>query len=115
MLVTSRYRFSTIEKDGAGRTFLGPRTVFGFRVLPDTAEYIVSEGDTLHAIAASAYAGRDRPEQFFWVIADFQPEPIRDVTIPLDAGRRLFIPSARALDEQILSTKRSALDADDDA
>lgn len=115
MPITSRYRFSSIEADAAGRRFRGPRLVFGFRELPDTALYIVSEGDSLRAIAAAAYAGHERPEQFYWVIADFQPEPIRDVTLPLEPGRKLYIPSGRALDEQILSNRRSALDADDDA
>jgi Tfp pilus assembly protein FimV len=110
MRATSRYRFSTVEKDSAGRVYLGPRPHFGFRELADTVEYVVSEGDTLYAIAAATYRGFARPEQFWWAIADFQPEPIRDITVPLEAGRRLYIPSLRTLEEQILATGRSVFD-----
>lgn len=113
MLPTSRYRYSTVERDSGGRVYLGPRPVFGYRELDDTLTHIASEGETLHAIAAAYYVGLDRPEQFFWVIADFQPEPIRDVTIPVEAERQLYIPSLRVLETQILSPNRSTDDEAD--
>jgi hypothetical protein len=110
---TSRYRFSRVERDSAGRVFLGPRPVYGYRALPDTLVHTVSEGETIHSIAAAYYAGLDRPEQFFWVIADFQPEPIRDVTIPLEPQRELYIPSLQVLEAAILSPNRSSDEEDD--
>jgi len=113
MLSTSRYRFCTVEKDDAGRTFLGPRPVFGFRELPDTRVHVAAEGDTLHALAAAYFRGLTRPEQFFWAIADFQPEPIRDATIPIEAERRVYIPSVRVLEERILSVRRDDEDEED--
>lgn len=110
MRSSSRYRFSTLERDTAQRVFLGPRPHFGFRELADTIEYVCSEGDSLLAIAAATYRGTARAEQYWWAIADFQPEPIRDITIPLEAGRRLFIPSRRVLQEQILVPGRNVFD-----
>lgn len=113
MNATSRYRFSTVERDPSGAVYLGPRPVFGYRDLPDNNIHVVTEGDSLFAIAADAYKGLDRPEQFYWVIADFQPEPIRDVTIPLESERQLYIPSLRTLESQILSANRTTTDEGD--
>lgn len=110
----SRHRFSTVHTDAAGRRWLSPRPRFLYRDLPDNRAHIVKQGDTLHRLAhryfpgmgAPALDGEARPALLFWVIADFQPEPIHDVTITLDLGRILVIPSVRTVQELILSESR---------
>jgi LysM repeat protein len=69
--------------------------------------YVVSEGDTLHGIAAKFYPSlgvlpRISAANLWWVIADFQPNPIHDPTIKLVAGQRLIIPSTRTVVNDIL-------------
>lgn len=106
----SRYRFCTIERDGAGRLYHGPRPHFAYRDLPDTIEYTTSDGDTLGHIAARFYARYPRPASLFWIIADFQPEPIRDPFARIPPGMKLFIPSPTVVLTQILVSGRSASD-----
>ncbi len=48
---------------------------------------------------------------FWWVLADFQPDPIVDPTLELDVGRRLVVPSLRVLTDVILSEQRRRFDA----
>jgi hypothetical protein len=42
----------------------------------------------------------------WWVIADFQSDPIHDPTRKLKRGRVLIIPSERTLTEEIFSERR---------
>ena len=42
----------------------------------------------------------------WWVIADFQPEPVHDPTRALEVGRVMFIPSERTLVEEVFSSRR---------
>ncbi len=106
----SRYTFSTAVPDEEGRLYLTPRVPFRFRVLSDTVLHVVGDGDTLHALAARAYAGVPRPAGLWWVIADFQPDPILDPTITLAAGSTLFIPSLRCVQELVFSEARRGED-----
>lgn len=103
---SSRYRFSTVFTDRAGRRFLGARPKFGYRDLPDSRVHTVREGDTLHRLAWRYFRPLRRPELLWWIIADFQPEPIHDPHEDLEAGRVLVIPSVRAVQELVLSEAR---------
>lgn len=105
MKATSRYRFCEVLQEN-GAVFLGPTLVFGFVDLADTIRHRVVEGETLRGIAARYYRPKARPEQFWWAIADFQPEPIRDPFLPLDGERALLVPSLRTLEERILVQAR---------
>jgi hypothetical protein len=102
----SRYSFSLSVTDAAGRSFLTERTPFRYRPLLDTFQHVASDGDTLWALAAQHYAGLPRPAGLWWVIADFQPQPILDPTIQLRAGDVLYIPSLRVVQEQLFSEAR---------
>lgn len=102
----SRHSFSFGVTDGAGRLFLTERTPFRYRELEDTAVVIAREGDTLFGLAARAYAALPRPAGFWWVLADFQPEPIIDPTIQLAPGQLIYIPSLRVLQEDIFNPSR---------
>lgn len=102
----SRYMHSVARTDDAQRSWLTERVPFRYRPLADTGQHSVVEGDTLFALAARQYRGLPRPAGLWWVIADFQPEPIVDPTIRLRAGQVLFIPSLRVVQEQVFNEAR---------
>jgi len=106
----SRHTFTLAIKDEAAPddTQLSERVPFGYRDLSDNVQYQVKEGDSLYSLAAKYFRGVTYPAQLWWVIADFQPEPIHDPTLKLPVGKTLVIPSMRALTELIFSETRRA-------
>lgn len=104
----SRYRWCEIHTDEAGRRYLGERPRFGFRDLPDNRLHTVREGERLWHVAQLCFAGMPLAGDLWWVIADFQPEPILDPTIELEAGAVLVVPSRRTVESLILATDRGA-------
>lgn len=105
----SRHSFTMGVRDEAGRLFLTEREPFPFREYSDTRTHIVAQGDTLFGLAGRYFAPLPRACGFWWVLADFQPDPIIDGTLELDVGRRLFIPSTRVLTDVILGEQRRRL------
>ena len=102
----SRHSFCLGVRDEAGRLFLTEGEPYRFREHTDTRVHIVAQGDTLFDLAGRYFAALPRGCGFWWVIADFQPDPIIDPTLELDSGRRLFIPSLRVLTDVIRSEQR---------
>lgn len=102
----SRYRFSRYLRDENGVKYLSDREPFAYRSFADNITHSVVEGDTLFSLAARYFSGFDRPSGLWWVIADFQPDPIRDPTFPLEIGRELVIPSVRTVSEEVFSSSR---------
>jgi hypothetical protein len=102
----SRFTFSAAVLDDAGRLLLTEREPYRFRTLADTRQHVVRQGDTLFTLAGRYFAPLPRPAGLWWVIADFQPEPIHDPTLALDLGRLVFIPSVRVVTEEIFSEAR---------
>ena len=100
---TSRYLFCQGLKDPAGRLFLSDRVPYRFRELKDNRFHLVSEGDTLFMLAHIYFAPLERPAQYYWVIADFQPDPILDATRKIPIGTQIVIPSVRTLIEEIFN------------
>lgn len=105
--IHSRYLFCQGLTDSAGRTYLSDRVPFKFKKTADNRTHNVVEGDTLFHLAHTYFSPLDRPSQYFWVIADFQPDdPIIDATLKLQPGTVLVIPSIRMLVEEILNESR---------
>ena len=104
----SRYVFCSAILDDAERLHLTDREPFRFRALSDNRQHIVKEGDTLFSLAGRYFAPLPRPAGLWWVIADFQPEPVHDPTLSLELGRLLVVPSIRTVVEEIFSEKRRA-------
>lgn len=103
----SRYSLTSASRPTVGAPLMlhsAPRYLY--RKLPDTREHVVVLGDTLQNLAARYFAGLPRPAGLWWVIADFQPEPIHDPTVELEPGRVLHIPSSRILTEEVFSERR---------
>lgn len=100
----SRYRFCLRQIDGRGRSFLEDRVPYRYRAFADNKTHVVQDGETLFTIAAKQY--RNMPgggSRLWWVIADFQPQPLHDPTLQLPAGSVLVIPSVRIIDARILN------------
>ncbi len=104
----SRHQLCEVLTDMQGRQYLGERRRYTYRELTDNRFHIIAAGDTIFVLASQYFQGADRPALLYWVIADFQPTPIHDVTVPLVPGRTLVIPSLRTLMEEILNPGRSS-------
>ena len=103
----SRHSFAYSTPDANGNLMLYGTEPYRFREFEDTQQHVVKEGDSLFTLAGKYYRGGiDRPAGLWWVIADFQPEPIHDPTIALELGRVMYIPSLRTVTEEIFSERR---------
>jgi len=102
----SRYTFCSGVRDDAEVLHFTEREPCRFREHKDTRVHTVVQGDTLWSLAGRYFAPLPRACGFWWVIADFQPDPVVDPTLELEPGRRLFIPSMRVLTDVVLSEAR---------
>ena len=102
----SRHTFTSAVLDDEERLFLTDREPFRFRSLSDNRQHVVKDGETLFSLAGRYFAPLPRPAGLWWVIADFQPDPIHDPTVALDPGRVLVVPSMRTVIEEVFSEKR---------
>lgn len=105
----SRFTYSLGLEDTLGAPGvlqLTEREPFPFKAYPDNVEHTVAEGDTLWSLAALYFDPLPRAAGLWWVIADFQPDPIQDPTIALPLGSRVIIPSVRTVLEDIFNEKR---------
>lgn len=105
----SRYLFCSGLKDTSGRLYLSARVPFRYVDRADNIFRVVGAGDTLFTLASETYAPLPSAAQFYWVIADFQKQPIIDASIKLVEGQTIVIPSRRMLLEEILSEGRRDL------
>ena len=110
----SRHEFCTGVFDDGARLWLTDRAPYGYRAFADNRFHVVADGDTLHALAARYFPGVadamlvQSPAEFWWVIADFQPDPIVDPTVMPTSGSTLVIPSERTVEQEILALRRRA-------
>ncbi len=102
----SRYTFCEAVLDDNGCLFLTERQPYRYRALADNRQHVVNEGDTLFTLAGRYFAPLPRPAGLWWIIADFQLDPIHDPTLVLESGRVIVIPSLRTVTEEIFSEAR---------
>lgn len=99
----SRYRFSEVMQDSDGVAYLSDREPFGYRDRPDNIPHVVQHGDTLEDLAKFYYWNlNEDADQLWWVIADFQPDPIINPFRPLTAGKLLILPAPEFVSSEIL-------------
>ena len=106
----SRHIFTLGVNDSAepGILQLTDREPFLFRNLPDNRLHPVVESDTLHSLAARYFDPIEGAANLWWIIADFQPDPIHDPTIALVAGTTLVVPSVRTVLESVFDDARAS-------
>jgi hypothetical protein len=102
----SRHTFCTGQDDSDGRAFLSEREPFRYRSLPDNLIHTVAQGDTLWHLAYRYFQPLPRAAGLWWVIADFQPDPVFDPTLALAEGSTLIIPSVRTVLERVFAESR---------
>lgn len=108
--VYSRHIFSTGFSDEDGNRYLTLPDAFRFQALADNRRHVVQQGDTLQHLAARYFEGFPRAAGLWWVIAEFQPDPIVDPTLLLEPGTVLFIPSLRTVFDTAFSEDRRDID-----
>jgi len=102
----SRHLHTTAYEQADGRWFLSDRAPYRYRDLPDTRVHTAAGTDTLFSLAGRYFAPLPRACGLWWAIADFQPVPIVDPTLALDAGTQVHIPSVRVVTTVILGEAR---------
>lgn len=102
----SRYTFATAVQDAEGDLVLYGQAPYRYKKFTDNREHVVCQGETLFTLAARYFRGIPRPAGLWWVIADFQPDPIHDPTQSLELNRVLIIPSVRTVTEEVFSERR---------
>jgi hypothetical protein len=68
-----------------------------------TRRHVVAQGDLLPMLAYRYFQPIPDAEHLWWVIAEFQPTPIFDLTLDLAVGRVLYVPSVRMVQERFLA------------
>lgn len=100
--INSRYERCLGVEDDSGSLVLTDREPFSFDPnLPNTIQHFVGEGEDLWSIAYRYFQPIQNAEHLWWIIADFQPNPIQDPTIDLETGRMLYIPSIDVVKQRI--------------
>jgi hypothetical protein len=104
----SRHRFTRGIRDATGALVLSAPQPFRFVEREDNIEHVVAEGDSLFTLAGRFYERID-PERacgLWWIIADFQPEPIFDPTCRLEVGSTIYAPSVRTVLGEVFAESR---------
>lgn len=97
------YTLGIVETD---KNLLTLRKRYTFASFADNKLHTVADGDSLFSLAGVYFQPLPRPSGLWWIIADFQPQPIHDPTLKLEVGRVLVIPSVRTVLENIFNEDR---------
>lgn len=105
----SRHIFTTgtrLDDLGEEEFFLDEREPYRFAQRGDNRAHVVGAGDTLYTLAGRYFRGLPRPAGLWWIIGDYQPQPIHDPTVQLPIGSIVVVPALRVVDEVIFSEER---------
>lgn len=89
-----------------GLTYLLDREPFRFVNRSDTRRVMANGGDTWQSLAAQHLRSIDNAEELWWVLADFQPEPVIDPTEAIEAGTIIFVPNEEFILSEIFADAR---------
>ena len=99
----SRYQYNRSYTDGTGRPYLDEREPFRYRAASDNVFHTAAQGDTWWGLAQRYYPQFERASGLWWVLCEYQPQPVVDPTLAIAAGTVVVIPSARALRLEVFS------------
>jgi hypothetical protein len=106
----SPYKFSDVERDSDGNAYLTDREPFTYQDRPDNITHHVEDGDTLQSLAQLYYWDLDfSAGDLWWVIADYQPNPIINPFAPLQPGKLMIIPAPEFVSSEILASPTEVL------
>jgi hypothetical protein len=101
----SRYRYDVaFQRDDV--QMMDDREPFRYRAEADNRYHTCQDGDTWWGLAYLYFQGVQRPESLWWLLCEFQPEPVIDPTIKLTAGAVVVIPSMRLLRTKVFSDEQ---------
>ena len=106
MFAWSRYRYCTVYEDTEGRQFLDEREPFRYSDEPDNIYHQVRDGDTWWGLAHRYFDGIPRSCGLWWLLCEFQPQPVIDPTIVPVAGSVIVVPSMRLVRTKVFSEGR---------
>lgn len=103
----SRYSLTAAYTDPfSGALALTDPEPFPYAPFSDNRQHVVVDGDTLWNLAARYFTPLPKANDLWWIIADFQPDPIVDPTLVLEAGRVIIIPSIQTVQEHVFDEQR---------
>jgi nucleoid-associated protein YgaU len=102
----SRYSVAAQFTAADGRLVMADRTPFRFSDREDNIIHQVTIGDTWWGLAERYYNDiSERACGLWWVICDYQPQPIVDPTRTVTPGSELVIPSPVTVQNEILNVE----------
>lgn len=102
----SRYTLCSAVQLDNGRLYMLDREPIRFQNRTDNIRVVVAAGDTWETLAEQYLDGPANPASLWWIIADFQPEPVIDPTVPPTPGSVVYIPDPRFVMSEYFSDKR---------
>lgn len=108
---TSRYRYCTILDHGdlggtPGVKLFDEREPYRFQDESDNRFHNAVEGDTWWGLAWKYFPSFQNKAQLWFLLCEFQPEPVIDPTIVIVAGTQIVIPSERLVRTQVFNRER---------
>lgn len=106
----SRYLFCIEYEDENENLALSRRVPYRYKEFDDNIVHDAIEGEMVHDIAQSYYGeiyNEREARNMFWIICDFQPDPIIDCTLIMKAGQKIIVPSPRAVELYIRDPERA--------
>ncbi len=101
--INSRYLSTEGVVDDNGYFHLTEREPFKYDAnLPGTIRHRVGAGESIFTIAFKYYDPFPNAEHLWWVLCEFQPDPILDPTLDLAENRIIFVPTLRVIQEKVL-------------
>lgn len=107
LTIDSRYQDLDVLTTWDGYTITDDYVPHRFTVRDDTIVHTAGEGETWFSLAQRYYADlSDRSSGLWWILCDFQPQPVVDPTLRILPGRTVYIPSPGFVRVEILPFKR---------
>ncbi len=102
----SRYRYCTMLDTGDGIKYLDEREPFRFRDEPDNKFHTAVDGETWWGLAWQYFPSFLNSALLYFLLCEYQPEPIIDPTIRINAGTQIAIPSERVVRLYVFNRER---------